>query len=52
VRTKFIHRHPDQVKTGRFYMPLSGLWPEGVQTADIVLDVPYGADPRVTACFD
>lgn len=52
VRSKSVYRHPDQVKTGRFYMPMSGLWPEGAQLVDIVLDVPFGAATRVTACYN
>lgn len=52
VRTKIIERNPEQVKTGRFYMPLTGLWPQGVQSVDITLDVPIGANAHATACFD
>ena len=52
IRTKSIHRHPDQQKTGRFFMPLSGLWPEGAQTVEILLDAPIGDTARLTACFD
>ncbi len=52
VRTKHIIRHPDQVKTGRFYMPLSGLWREGAQAVDISLDVPFGPGTRISACFE
>ncbi|NUB44844.1 hypothetical protein GEU84_010650 [Fertoebacter nigrum] len=52
MRAKSVYRHPDQVKTGRFYMPMSGLWPEGAQAVDIVLDVPFAGSARVTACFD
>lgn len=52
VRSRSVVRHPDQVRTGRFYMPMSGLWPEGAQSVDIQLDVPFGGSTRVTACFD
>jgi len=52
IRSKSVFRHNDQVKTGRFFMPLTGLWSEGAQTVEIALDVPFGAGPRVTACFD
>lgn len=52
VRTRHIFRHPDQVKTGRFYMPLSGLWRQGVQAVDISLDVPFGPGARISACFE
>ena len=52
VQSKHVIRHPDQVKTGRFYMPLSGLWREGAQTVDVSLDVPFGPNARISACFD
>ncbi len=52
VQSKYVVRHPSQVKTGRFYMPLSGLWQEGAQSIDIVLDVPFGPNTRVSACLD
>ena len=52
IRSKSVVRHKDQVTTGRFFMPLSGLWSEGAQTVEIVLDAPFGGTPRVTACFD
>jgi alginate biosynthesis protein AlgX len=52
IRSRSVFRHPDQVRTGRFYMPMSGLWPEGAQRVEIVLDVPFGGNARVTACFD
>ena len=52
VQNKQVIRHPNQVKTGRFYMPLTGLWREGAQTVDISLDVAFGPDTRISACFD
>ena len=52
VRTKSVFRSKDQVKTGRFYMPMSSLWPEGAQSVEITLDVPLGNAPRVLACFN
>ena len=52
VRTKSVFRNKDQVKTGRFYMPMTGLWPEGAQSVEITLDVPLGNAPRVLACFN
>ncbi len=52
IRSKFVHRHQDQVKTGRFYVPLSGLWRDGVYSVDISLDVPFGANTRVSVCFE
>jgi alginate biosynthesis protein AlgX len=52
VRTRTVTRHPDQVATGRFYMPMSAMWPEGALAVTITLDVPAAAPVRVTACFD
>ncbi|MFT4960851.1 MAG: alginate biosynthesis protein AlgX [Paracoccaceae bacterium] len=52
VRRKTIIRNPEQVKTGRFYMPLSGLWQEGATSVEILLDVPFGARTLVSACLD
>ncbi|QBF30869.1 hypothetical protein [Thalassococcus sp. S3] len=51
IRTKSIMRHADQVKTGRFYMPMSGLWADGAAYVDIDLSVPFGGNPRIAACF-
>lgn len=52
VRSKSVFRNAAQVKTGRFYMPMSGLSAEGSQLVEIVLDAPFGNTARVTACFD
>jgi alginate biosynthesis protein AlgX len=52
VRTRTVHRNPGQVTTGRFYMPMSGLWPEGALSVTITLDAPVTNAARVTACFD
>ena len=52
IRSRSITRHPGQVRTGRFYMPMTGLWPEGVARVQIVLDVPFGATTRLIACHD
>ncbi len=52
IRTKSIFRNKDQVKTGRFYMPMTSLWPDGAQSVEITLDVPLGNAPRVLACFN
>ena len=51
--SRSVHRHKAQAPTGRFYVPLDGLWPEGGAagtTAEIRLDVAFGTDARVTAC--
>lgn len=53
ARARSVHRDPGQLATDRFYVPLDGLWPEAAPmgaTADIRLDVAFGAAPLVTAC--
>lgn len=50
VRTRQIVRHRNQAPTGRFYMPMTGLWPEGAVGVEITLDVPVAATARVSAC--
>jgi alginate biosynthesis protein AlgX len=50
TRTRHIARHPGQVPTGRFYLPLTGFWPEGAQSLTVGLDVPFGLNARVMAC--
>ncbi len=50
TRTRHITRDPDQIPTDRFFLPLTGLWPEGVQTVTVTLDAPFGVNARVTAC--
>lgn len=52
LRTRTVQRHPGQVATGRFYMPLTGLWPEGATNVTITLDVAPTVPVRVTACLD
>lgn len=51
VRARTIYRASDQVLTGRFYMPMSGLWPEGATHVDIQLGGgTFGPTPSLTAC--
>jgi len=50
VRARTVYRADDQVLTGRFYMPMSGLWPEGAVHVDIQLGGPFGPAPSITAC--
>lgn len=57
ARSRSVQRHRGQLPTGRFYIPLDGLWPEGAvagtaTTAEIRLDVPFAAGPRLAACPD
>lgn len=50
VRTTIIARHPQQLPTGRFFVPLSGLWPDGVSEVEITLDAAFGAAPALSLC--
>ena len=52
IVSKAVYRSKDQVKTGRFFMPMSGLPPEGARTVEIRMDEASGGNPRVTACFN
>lgn len=52
VRTRTIVRDPGQAPTDRFYVPMSGLWPDGARSVEVTLDVPLGPGARVTACAD
>ena len=51
-RIKTIYRHPDQAKTGRFYMPADGIGEDDAVTVEIELDQPFGSLPRLTACYN
>lgn len=48
TRRRIIERHPDQHGTGRFAMPLDGLWPDGAVSVEIVSVT--GPSPRLTLC--
>ncbi len=50
VRSRTIVRHPKQMPTGRFFMPMTGLPPDGARTLEVVMDVPFGPTARLTAC--
>lgn len=57
ARSRSVQRHRGQLPTGRFYVPLDGLWPEGAAmgaglVADIRIDVAAGPGSLVTACPD
>ena len=56
VTSRYITRLPTQVPTGRFYMSMAGLGPnggpEGAQTVRIDLDVPFGINAHVAACYE
>ncbi len=49
-RTKSIRRGERLRLNGRFYMPLTGLWPEGASSVDITVETPLGQSPAVFVC--
>lgn len=49
-RTKTIIRGERLTRTGRFYMPLSGLWPEGAASLSFAMERPFSSAPAVYAC--
>lgn len=49
-RTRPVVRAEDQPLTGRFYMPLTGLWAEGSARVEIEIVIDPGALPRVALC--
>lgn len=51
VRTRSIYRHPDQVLTGRFFLPLSGLDVQTLASVQIEAPAAFGPQPRLSACF-
>jgi alginate biosynthesis protein AlgX len=50
LRTKTIVRGERLTRTGRFYMPLSGLWPDGAGTVRFSMSQPFLTQPQVYAC--
>jgi len=50
VRTRSIYRHPDQLFTGRFYLPLSGLNADGLRDVEIEAPAGLGAQSRLALC--
>ncbi len=51
TRTRTVVRHDAQQPTGRFYLPMTGLWREGAAHVDIRTDQGFGGTPRVIACL-
>ncbi|WP_052700968.1 alginate O-acetyltransferase AlgX-related protein [Loktanella sp. S4079] len=49
-RNKTIERGERLSRTGRFYMPLSGLWADGAASVDISTSGPFSTQPSVFAC--
>lgn len=50
TRTKTIERGERLSRTGRFYMPLSGLWDEGAAAMRIQMTQPFLSSPSVYVC--
>ncbi len=50
VRSRSIYRHRDQILTGQFYLPLSGLNTTGVLGVEIEGHAAFGPQPRLLAC--
>lgn len=49
-RSREITRHPAQLPTGRFYVPMSGLWPEGARNVTVTLDATLGDNTEMRLC--
>lgn len=49
-RSKIIERGERLKRTGRFYMPLSGLWEEGAASVRIAMTQPFAVEPSVYVC--
>ncbi|WP_108483105.1 alginate O-acetyltransferase AlgX-related protein [Oceaniglobus ichthyenteri] len=49
-RTKTIERGERLRLNGRFYMPLTGLWPGGAQSVEIDLPLPLGQAATLSVC--
>lgn len=52
TRTRGIWRHPDQVLTGRFFLPLSGLQAGGLTRVEVELPATFGPQPRLSVCLE
>ncbi|MFT5797419.1 MAG: alginate biosynthesis protein AlgX [Candidatus Azotimanducaceae bacterium] len=50
VRTRSIYRHGDQLLTGRFYLPLSGLNIASLRSVEIEGAQPFGFQARLATC--
>jgi alginate biosynthesis protein AlgX len=50
LRSRFATRHPGQIATGRFFVPLDGLWPQGALAVTVQADVAPGAGLRAALC--
>lgn len=50
TRRRTVTRHPGQEVSGRFFMPLSALWPDGAESVAVSLDVPFGEEASMKLC--
>ncbi len=50
TRTKSIIRGERLTRTGRFYMPLTGLWEGGAQFVTFTMSEPFASEPSIYAC--
>lgn len=50
MRTKSIQRGKRLRQTGRFFMPLSGLWPDGAQALTVSVSDRLGSAPELFVC--
>lgn len=49
-RLKSVRRGERLRRTGRFYMPMTGLWETGADDLTITLSAPLGASPQLSVC--
>lgn len=49
-RAKTVVRGKRLRRTGRFYMPVTGLWPDGVSAVDVTMSEPLGEAPKLFIC--
>ncbi len=50
TRMKTIVRGERLTRTGRFFMPLTGLWPDGATAMDFEMNRRFATEPTVYAC--
>lgn len=50
VRTRSVRREERLRRTGRFYMPLTGLWPGGARQVEVTSTAKFGQTPTLFVC--
>ncbi|CUH80078.1 alginate O-acetyltransferase AlgX-related protein [Tropicibacter naphthalenivorans] len=50
TRVKALRRGERLRRTGRFYMPMTGLWEDGAETVSITLSAPMGPQASLSKC--